>query len=190
MEDYQEKLRLVYKNRIIILKFYPKNYDQLRDTFLSLFRENSYKMYIFKSYLSDQLNRNSQIILEDDDKFAESIGRIQILKKPAIFINVQDEIDDENELDKKNIEFIKKKENNLGFEINKKRKQEIIDQLKKEIDQKLENYLMLKNRVDNLNLVLKKMKNSIDLSQSKCKQEQENINNILNNLDKKPKEFP
>ena len=158
MEDYQEKLKLIYKNKIITLKFCPKNYDQLRDTFLSLFREKSYKIYRFKSYLSDQLNNNSIIILREDNKFAESIRRTKLLKNPAIFIYAQDEVDDEDELDKKNVEFIAKKENNLGFEINKNNKEEIINHLKRELEQKLKNLECLQNRVDNLNLAVSKMK--------------------------------
>ena len=189
MEDYQEKLKLIYKNKIITLKFCPKNYEQLRDTFLTLFREKSYKKYEFKSYLSDQLNNNSKIILKEGDKFAQSIRRIKLLKNPAIFIYVQDEVDDIDELDKKNVEFIAKKENNLGFEINKNNREEIINRLKEELEQKLKNLERLRNRVDNLNLVISKMKKFNDLSQSKCRQELENINNIINNLDRETKEF-
>ena len=189
MEDYQNKLRLIYKNKIITLKFYPRNYDQLRDTFLSLYHEKSYKTYIFKSYLNDQFNRNSIIILEEGGKFAENINLIKILKNPAIFIYVLDEVDKVDEFDKNNVKFIAKKENKLGFELNRNKWREIIERLMKETELRLHNCKQLEKRVGNLNLALKEMKDSMDLSQSQCKQKQENINNILNNLDRESKEL-
>ena len=159
MEDDQEKLRLIYKNKIITLKFFPKSYAQLRDAFLSLFHEKSYKIYIFKSYLSNQINKNSRITLREDTKFAESIRRIKILKNPAIFIYVSDDAYDEIELDKKNIEFIEKNENNLGFEINKNNRDENIKLLKEELEQKLKNLEQIKSRVEYLlNSEIKKLK--------------------------------
>ena len=189
MEDYQNKLRLIYKNKIITLKFYPRNYEQLRDTFLSLYHEKSYKTYIFKSYLNAQFNRNSIIILEEGGKFAENINLIKILKNPAIFIYVLDEVDKVDEFDKNNVKFIAKKENKLGFELNRNKWREIIERLMKEAEQRLHNCKQLEKRVGNLNLALKEMKDSMDLSQSQCKQKQENINNILNNLDRESKEL-
>ena len=103
MEDSQEKLRLIYKRKKIILKFFPRNFEQLRDSFLTLFNEKSFKKYIFTSYLSNNLNKNSKIILREDDNFPGNISKIKIMKNPAVFINVLDDGDEENEMDKLNI---------------------------------------------------------------------------------------
>ena len=60
MEDVHDKLKLIYRNEIKVLKFYPNNFDQLRDCFLTLFNEKSFKNYKFKSYLKNQLNKITQ----------------------------------------------------------------------------------------------------------------------------------
>ena len=111
------------------------------------------------------------------------------MKNPAIFIYVLDEVDKVDEFDKNNVKFIAKKENKLGFELNRNKWREIIERLMKEAEQRLQNCKQLEKRVGNLNLALKEMKDSMDLSQSQCKQKQENINNILNNLDRESKEL-
>ena len=182
MEDSQEKLRLIYKRKKIILKFFPRNFEQLRDCFLSLFNEKSFKKYTFTSYLSEQLNENSKIILNEDNDFAANIRKIKLMKNPAVFINVQDDDDNENEIDKINIEYIIKKENELGFEINKENREEYIKRIKQELERKLELFNKLKFRVDNLNVAVSKIKKLQDLSESQNKIEQENVNNILNKL--------
>ena len=182
MEDSQEKLRLIYKRKKIILKFFPRNFEQLRDCFLTLFNEKSFKKYIFTSYLSNNLNKNSKIILREDDNFPGNISKIKIMKNPAVFINVLDDGDEENEIDKLNIEYIEKKENELGFEINKEKKGEYLKLIKDELVKKLKILNQLKDRVNKLNLAMDKIKKLEDLSESQCKQEQENIKNILNKL--------
>ena len=187
MEDVHDKLKLIYRNEIKVLKFYPNNFDQLRDCFLTLFNEKSFKNYKFKSYLKNQLNKNSTITFLAGGKFSENFEKIKILKNPAVFIFVYDE-EDEKEIDKKNLEFIGKKENELGFEINKENKENYLKHIKEQLDEKLKNLDMLKERVDNLNSAIVKIKTieSKDLTHSKIKIEQEDLNNIFRKLSGEP----
>ena len=91
-----------------IMHFFPQNYEQLRDYFLSIFSEKSSGKFIFKSYPTE----NTNLIFEEDRKF-KYIRKLKFLKKPAIFVYDEDEEDDIEQFDKKNIEFIT---NNLGFD--------------------------------------------------------------------------
>ncbi len=108
MEQNTPNLYLIYKDEKKIMHFFPQNYEQLRDYFLSIFSEKSSGKFIFKSYPTE----NTNLIFEEDRKF-KYIRKLKFLKSPAIFVYDEDEEDDIEQFDKKNIEFITK---NHGFD--------------------------------------------------------------------------
>ena len=112
---------------------------------------------IYMLTISRYVNKNSTITFLAGGKFSENFEKIKILKNPAVFIFVYDE-EDEKEIDKKNLEFIGKKENELGFEINKENKENYLKHIKEQLEEKLQNLDMLKERVDNLNSAIVKIK--------------------------------
>ena len=112
MEQNNTKLKLIYKKKIEEMGFFPKNFIQLKDYFLSLFNLKSSEEFIFKIYP----NKNNNFILDEDLLNFNRIRKIKILENPVIFIIDKDEEDDIEQIDSDNINFIEAEES-LGFDL-------------------------------------------------------------------------
>ena len=142
MEYKPQVLRLIYKYCEKKLYFYPNNYEQLREYFLSIFSEKSSEKYIFKSYP----DKDTIITFNERTNYKEGFEQIIILKKPAIFVYNENKENNLDEIDNLNIEYIKK---NLGFETYGGQKN--YERIKKNIEKRYEILKKLEKRINFLN---------------------------------------
>ena len=141
MEKNNTSLILRYKNKNKEMKFFPRNFNQLKDYFLSIFNLKSSEEYIFKIYP----NKNNNYILDEVLFNFRHIKKIKILKNPAIFIIDKDEQDYIEDIDKANLEYI---ENNNWFELQNIYKDYNLNKIKEELKRKAEVYEKLQKRLN------------------------------------------
>ena len=141
MEKNNTNLILRYKNKNKEMKFFPKNFNQLKDYFLSIFNLKSSEEYIFKIYP----NKNNNYILDEVLFNFRHIKKIKILKNPAIFIIDKDEQDYIEDIDKANLEYI---ENNNWFELQNIYKDYNLNKIKEELKRKAEVHKKLQERLN------------------------------------------
>ena len=188
MEEYQINIKLYYKNKKKpkLMHFYPKNYVQLRDYFLSLFDQKSSGDYMFKTYP----DKNEILELKDDANF-KKIRKIKLLKNPAIFImDIEEENEDEDyleEIDKENLKFIEKNKE-LGFDLQNIYQNYDIKAIQEELNKKKNNLEILQKRIDLINKGINALKNfpKIDgnngLEANQFQEEFDEINSELRKL--------
>ena len=141
MEKNNTSLILRYKNKNKEMKFFPKNFNQLKDYFLSIFNLKSSEEYIFKIYP----NKNNNYILDEVLFNFRHIKKIKILKNPAIFIIDKDEQDYIEDIDKANLEYI---ENNNWFDLQNIYKDYNLNKIKEELKRKAEVHKKLQERLN------------------------------------------
>ena len=141
MEKNNTNLILRYKNKNKEMKFFPKNFNQLKDYFLSIFNLKSSEEYIFKIYP----NKNNNYILDEVLFNFRHIKKIKILKNPAIFIIDKDEQDYIEDIDKANLEYI---ENNNWFDLQNIYQDYNLNKIKDELKRKAEVYEKLQKRLN------------------------------------------
>ena len=141
MEKNNTSLILRYKNKNKEMKFFPKNFNQLKDYFLSIFNLKSSEEYIFKIYP----NKNNNYILDEVLFNFRHIKKIKILKNPAIFIIDKDEQDYIEDIDKANLEYI---ENNNWFDLQNIYQDYNLNKIKDELKRKAEVYEKLQKRLN------------------------------------------
>ena len=141
MEKNNTSLILRYKNKNKEMKFFPKNFNQLKDYFLSIFNLKSSEEYIFKIYP----NKNNNYILDEVLFNFRHIKKIKILKNPAIFIIDKDEQDYIEDIDKANLEYI---ENNNWFDLQNIYQDYNLNKIKDELKRKAEVYEKLQERLN------------------------------------------
>ena len=141
MEKNNTNLILRYKNKNKEMKFFPKNFNVLKDYFLSIFNLKSSEEYIFKIYP----NKNNNYILDEVLFNFRHIKKIKILKNPAIFIIDKDEQDYIEDIDKANLEYI---ENNNWFELQNIYKDYNLNKIKEELKRKAEVHKKLQERLN------------------------------------------
>ena len=172
MEKEPIKLKLFYKNNTQEkeLNFYPKNFIQLKDYFLTIFDQKSLGEYVFKAYP----NKNETLIFNEDMNF-NRIRRLKILKNPAIFIIDKEEEDYMDEIDKNNLDFIENNEN-LGFDLRNIYENYNIKQIQEILEKKKNNLKKLQSRIDLINNGIETLKNFPKIDEK-------------NNLETKNKQF-
>jgi len=172
MEKEPIKLKLFYKNNTQEkeLNFYPKNFIQLKDYFLTIFDQKSLGEYVFKAYP----NKNETLIFNEDKNF-NRIRRLKILKNPAIFIIDKEEEDYMDEIDKNNLDFIENNEN-LGFDLRNIYENYNIKQIQEILEKKKNNLKKLQSRIDLINNGIETLKNFPKIDEK-------------NNLETKNKQF-
>ena len=141
MEKNNTSLILRYKNKNKEMKFFPKNFNLLKDYFLSIFNLKSSEEYIFKIYP----NKNNNYILDEVLFNFRHIKKIKILKNPAIFIIDKDEQDYIEDIDKANLEYI---ENNNWFDLQNIYQDYNLNKIKDELKRKAEVYEKLQKRLN------------------------------------------
>ena len=141
MEKNNTSLILRYKNKNKEMKFFPKNFNQLKDYFLSIFNLKSSEEYIFKIYP----NKNNNYILDEVLFNFRHIKKIKILKNPAIFVIDKDEQDYIEDIDKANLEYI---ENNNWFDLQNIYKDYNLNKIKEELKRKAEVHKKLQERLN------------------------------------------
>ena len=187
MEQNNTKLKLIYKKKIEEMGFFPKNFIQLKDYFLSLFNLKSSEEFIFKIYP----NKNYNFILDEDLLNFNRIRKIKILENPVIFIIDKDEEDDIEQIDSDNINFIEAEES-LGFDLQNIYKDYDINKIKEELERKTKAYERLQKRLDliskGVNLIKEFPKiegnNNLEEINKKYKEKQNELNEQLEELEK------
>lgn len=187
MEQNNTKLKLIYKKKIEEMGFFPKNFIQLKDYFLSLFNLKSSEEFIFKIYP----NKNNNFILDEDLLNFNRIRKIKILENPVIFIIDKDEEDDIEQIDSDNINFIEAEES-LGFDLQNIYKDYDINKIKEELERKTKAYEKLQKRLDliskGVNLIKELPKiegnNNLEEINKKYKEKQNELNEQLEELEK------
>lgn len=187
MEQNNTKLKLIYKKKIEEMGFFPKNFIQLKDYFLSLFNLKSSEEFIFKIYP----NKNNNFILDEDLLNFNRIRKIKILENPVIFIIDKDEEDDIEQIDSDNINFIEAEES-LGFDLQNIYKDYDINKIKEELERKTKAYERLQKRLDliskGVNLIKEFPKiegnNNLEEINKKYKEKQNELNEQLEELEK------
>ena len=187
MEQNNTKLKLIYKKKIEEMGFFPKNFIQLKDYFLSLFNLKSSEEFIFKIYP----NKNNNFILDEDLLNFNRIRKIKILENPVIFIIDKDEEDDIEQIDSDNINFIEAEES-LGFDLQNIYKDYDINKIKEELERKTKAYERLQKRLDliskGVNLIKELPKiegnNNLEEINKKYKEKQNELNEQLEELEK------
>ena len=187
MEQNNTKLKLIYKKKIEEMGFFPKNFIQLKDYFLSLFNLKSSEEFIFKIYP----NKNNNFILDEDLLNFNRIRKIKILQNPVIFIIDKDEEDDIEQIDSDNINFIEAEES-LGFDLQNIYKDYDINKIKEELERKTKAYERLQKRLDliskGVNLIKELPKiegnNNLEEINKKYKEKQNELNEQLEELEK------
>ena len=187
MEQNNTKLKLIYKKKIEEMGFFPKNFIQLKDYFLSLFNLKSSEEFIFKIYP----NKNNNFILDEDLLNFNRIRKIKILQNPVIFIIDKDEEDDIEQIDSDNINFIEAEES-LGFDLQNIYKDYDINKIKEELERKTKAYERLQKRLDliskGVNLIKEFPKiegnNNLEEINKKYKEKQNELNEQLEELEK------
>ena len=197
MEENIPSLILRYNNQEKLMHFFPKTFLELRDYFLTIFKEKSSKTFLFKSYLNNKLNKTSSIIFSEENDFTY-IRRLKLLKKPAIFICEFDEENenfDMDEFDKENLKYIEEK---LTFELkNIESNYDDLNKFKAELERKINVLKNLLKRTDYLSKGinnLKELRNfdgSVNLedlmnASDKMKENQKEIDDALKNLKDNP----
>ena len=197
MEENIPSLILRYNNQEKLMHFFPKTFLELRDYFLTIFKEKSSKTFLFKSYLNNKLNKTSSIIFSEENDFTY-IRRLKLLKKPAIFICEFDEENenfDMDEFDKENLKYIEEK---LNFELkNIESNYDDLNKFKAELERKINVLKNLLKRTDYLSKGinnLKELRNfdgSVNLedlmnASDKMKENQKEIDDALKNLKDNP----
>ena len=187
MKQNNTKLKLIYKKKIEEMGFFPKNFIQLKDYFLSLFNLKSSEEFIFKIYP----NKNNNFILDEDLLNFNRIRKIKILQNPVIFIIDKDEEDDIEQIDSDNINFIEAEES-LGFDLQNIYKDYDINKIKEELERKTKAYERLQKRLDliskGVNLIKEFPKiegnNNLEEINKKYKEKQNELNEQLEELEK------
>ena len=197
MEENIPSLILRYNNQEKLMHFFPKTFLELRDYFLTIFKEKSSKTFLFKSYLNNKLNKTSSIIFSEENDFTY-IRRLKLLKKPAIFICEFDEENenfDMDEFDKENLKYIEEK---LNFELkNIESNYDDLNKFKAELERKINVLKNLLKRTEYLSKGinnLKELRNfdgSVNLedlmnASDKMKENQKEIDDALKNLKDNP----
>ena len=197
MEENIPSLILRYNNQEKLMHFFPKTFLELRDYFLTIFKEKSSKTFLFKSYLNNKLNKTSSIIFSEENDFTY-IRRLKLLKKPAIFICEFDEENenfDMDEFDKENLKYIEEK---LTFELkNIESNYDDLNKFKAELERKINVLKNLLKRTEYLSKGinnLKELRNfdgSVNLedlmnASDKMKENQKEIDDALKNLKDNP----
>ena len=197
MEENIPSLILRYNNQEKLMHFFPKTFLELRDYFLTIFKEKSSKTFLFKSYLNNKLNKTSSIIFSEENDFTY-IRRLKLLKKPAIFICEFDEENenfDMDEFDKENLKYIEEK---LNFELkNIESNYDDLNKFKAELERKINVLKNLLKRTEYLSKGinnLKELRNfdgSVNLedlmnASGKMKENQKEIDDALKNLKDNP----
>ena len=160
-EEDSTKLTLVYRNKVKVMNFYPKNMIQLRDYFLSIFDQQSSGEYIFRAYP----NKNEK------------------LKNPGIFIIDKDDEDYMNQIDKDNLKFIEEK---LGFDLLSVYDNYDLNKVIEELTRKRKSLELIQNRVNLLDDGIKSLLTYKNLDEKKdIKEANINLQNQFNELNSK-----
>ena len=142
MEIKSQIIRLIYKKCEKKMYFYPNNFQQLREYFLTIFDAKSSENYIFKAY--PDKDKYSIIIFDEKHNFKEGLEQLIVLKNPTIFIYNENKENNLINIDDINIKYIIEKK--IGFDYyNKKINYE---RIKKIVEKRKENLKKLEKRMN------------------------------------------
>ena len=177
-EEDSIKLTLIYRKKVKVMNFYPKNMIQLRDYFLSIFDQQSSGEYIFRAYP----NKNEKLTFEEGKNF-NTIRKLKILKNPGIFIIDKDDEDYMNQIDKDNLKFIEEK---LGFDLLSVYDNYNLNKVIEELTRKRKSLELIQKRVNLLDDGIKSLLTYKNLDEKKdIKEANINLQNHFNELNSK-----
>ena len=177
-EEDSIKLTLIYRKKVKVMNFYPKNMIQLRDYFLSIFDQQSSGEYIFRAYP----NKNEKLTFEEGKNF-NTIRKLKILKNPGIFIIDKDDEDYMNQIDKDNLKFIEEK---LGFDLLSVYDNYDLNKVIEELTRKRKSLELIQKRVNLLDDGIKSLLTYKNLDEKKdIKEANINLQNHFNELNSK-----
>ena len=158
MRNNQPNIKLLFQNKEKEIHFFPNNFEQLREYFLSINGLKSSGNYKFKIYPSKEENKTYD---QEGGNFSEFINKIRQLKTPTIIIYDESEEYDMEELDEKYIHYLEEhdrfdkklyriKTSELQNEINQNPYNDDFNKLYENMLKNLENLSKYENRINNL----------------------------------------